>query len=144
MKMKNKPNQRAFRAVQKIRRRVSKALECLDASAALYDVYADHKESEVGEHCAKLGNAYIESAEFNLESALEQVRFSAKVKKVMKATEKVLRGILLMYEHPRVAEQIKSKQLEGITQSEADDVLRAVSWARRNLTVLENQKARQL
>ena len=60
-----------------------------------------------------------------------------------KATEKVLRGILLMYEHPRVAEQIKSKQLEGITQSEADDVLRAVSWARRNMTILENQKARQ-
>jgi hypothetical protein len=68
-----------------------------------------------------------------------------------KATEKVLRGVLLMYERPQVAESVKlySKgglghlKLEGVTQSEADDVLRAVSWARRNMTILENQKARQ-
>jgi hypothetical protein len=62
----------------------------------------------------------------------------------MKATEKVLRGVLLMYERPQVAEQIKRKQLEGITQSEAADVLRAVSWERRHMPILENQKARQL
>ena len=68
-----------------------------------------------------------------------------------KAPEKVLRGVLLMYERPQVAESIKlyakgglgHLKLEGVTQSEADDVLRAVSWARRNMTILENQKARQ-